>query len=439
MRTSPTIATRRVIERLETERVGRDAPPDALDSAPSWPEPAERWSSSWRVPSERSPSSWLAPAWPWPSSSRAPASRRPSSWRVPSSSPPSWRVPASAVAFLLAGARLAVAFFLAGASLGRGLLLRSGLPRCCHAWCLLGGGCLLGSRTLGSSRSPSPGIARSMLLRGESNDSTTKDACRPPRQLLGALRGRIGHEAQWHVALRAVDGDVCAVRREAIDGALDLGAHAGWWLTKARKASGSLTGSGGASAAAAGAATAAGATAAPPPLVACRSPTRPWSGGRGDPPSPPRRPRRRGSARRCGAPAAPLRRRLLRGRLLRRRLLRRPWSPSQRVAAATRRLATPRTGERSTNTQPTSGTGLPPISRPSSKSHVYSPVELLERVVGEDGRVGLARDRSDERVAATDRTGRRATRAHPRAPPLRRLRRSDCRRCDGRRLRRRPQ
>ena len=33
------------------------------------------------------------------------------------------------------------------------------------------------------------------------------------------------------------------------------------------------------------------------------------------------------------------------------------------------RLTGPRTGRRSTNTQPTCGTGLPPIRRPSSKSH----------------------------------------------------------------------
>src|SRR3954453_21351553 len=38
-----------------------------------------------------------------------------------------------------------------------------------------------------------------------------------------------------------------------------------------------------------------------------------------------------------------------------------------------RRLVGPRTGVRGTNTQPTCGTGLPPINRPSSKSHSYEP------------------------------------------------------------------
>ena len=37
------------------------------------------------------------------------------------------------------------------------------------------------------------------------------------------------------------------------------------------------------------------------------------------------------------------------------------------------RLTGPRTGTRSTKTQPTCGTGLPPINRPSSNSHSYSP------------------------------------------------------------------
>ncbi len=38
-----------------------------------------------------------------------------------------------------------------------------------------------------------------------------------------------------------------------------------------------------------------------------------------------------------------------------------------------RRLIGPLTGTRLTKTQPTWGTGLPPIKRPSSKSHAYSP------------------------------------------------------------------
>src|SRR3954454_2845357 len=50
-----------------------------------------------------------------------------------------------------------------------------------------------------------------------------------------------------------------------------------------------------------------------------------------------------------------------------------------------RRLATPRTGERSTNTQPTPAIGLPPMRRPSSNNHVYCPWnswnESLEKTV----------------------------------------------------------
>ena len=38
-----------------------------------------------------------------------------------------------------------------------------------------------------------------------------------------------------------------------------------------------------------------------------------------------------------------------------------------------RRLVGPRTGKRSTKTHPTRGTGLPPMRRPSSKSHLYLP------------------------------------------------------------------
>ncbi len=37
------------------------------------------------------------------------------------------------------------------------------------------------------------------------------------------------------------------------------------------------------------------------------------------------------------------------------------------------RLFGPRTGVRGVKIQPTPGTGLPPINRPSSKSHLYSP------------------------------------------------------------------
>ncbi|HAB57009.1 MAG TPA: hypothetical protein DCE75_03050 [Acidimicrobiaceae bacterium] len=41
--------------------------------------------------------------------------------------------------------------------------------------------------------------------------------------------------------------------------------------------------------------------------------------------------------------------------------------------ARARRLTGPRTGARGTYTQPTSGIGLPPIRRPSSKSHSWVP------------------------------------------------------------------
>src|SRR5829696_3889633 len=39
------------------------------------------------------------------------------------------------------------------------------------------------------------------------------------------------------------------------------------------------------------------------------------------------------------------------------------------AALVTMRLLAPRTGERGAKIQPTPGTGLPPMSRPSSKSH----------------------------------------------------------------------
>src|SRR5436853_2297325 len=50
-----------------------------------------------------------------------------------------------------------------------------------------------------------------------------------------------------------------------------------------------------------------------------------------------------------------------------------PFLVSFRASRTDRRLAGPRTGARSTKTHPTFGTGLPPISRPSSKSHWYWP------------------------------------------------------------------
>ncbi len=56
-----------------------------------------------------------------------------------------------------------------------------------------------------------------------------------------------------------------------------------------------------------------------------------------------------------------------------------------RASRVERRLAGPRTGARRTNTQPTPGTGFPPISRPSSNSQVYWPwnswKESLENTV----------------------------------------------------------
>jgi hypothetical protein len=44
-----------------------------------------------------------------------------------------------------------------------------------------------------------------------------------------------------------------------------------------------------------------------------------------------------------------------------------------RASLTARRLVGPRTGARSMNTQPTWGTGFPPISRPFSNSQGYSP------------------------------------------------------------------
>ncbi len=56
-----------------------------------------------------------------------------------------------------------------------------------------------------------------------------------------------------------------------------------------------------------------------------------------------------------------------------------------RASRVERRLSGPRTGDRSTNTQPTPGMGLPPTRRPSSNSHVYWPwnswKESLEKTV----------------------------------------------------------
>src|SRR5882757_3396231 len=46
------------------------------------------------------------------------------------------------------------------------------------------------------------------------------------------------------------------------------------------------------------------------------------------------------------------------------------FRPAARVAM---RLFGPRTGVRAMNTHPTPGTGFPPIRRPSSNSHSYSP------------------------------------------------------------------
>src|SRR5436190_19928473 len=46
---------------------------------------------------------------------------------------------------------------------------------------------------------------------------------------------------------------------------------------------------------------------------------------------------------------------------------------SLRASRTERRLVGPRTGARRTNTQPTFGTGFPPISRPPSNSQEYWP------------------------------------------------------------------
>ena len=63
----------------------------------------------------------------------------------------------------------------------------------------------------------------------------------------------------------------------------------------------------------------------------------------------------------------------------------RPPPPPPLASRVARRLMGPRTGVREVNTQPMPGTGLPPMRRPSSKSHSYSPWnswnESLDRMV----------------------------------------------------------
>ncbi len=78
--------------------------------------------------------------------------------------------------------------------------------------------------------------------------------------------------------------------------------------------------------------------------------------------------------------------------------------PDPRVAL---RLTGPRTGTRSTHTHPTCGTGLPPIRRPSSKSHVYSPWNSWNESFDSTDGARLVGDAEHERVAPPDRSGRR--------------------------------
>ena len=101
-----------------------------------------------------------------------------------------------------------------------------------------------------------------------------------------------------------------------------------------------------------------------------------------------------------------------------------------------RRLVGPRTGVRITNTQPTLGTGLPPMSRPVVEQPLVVAVELLERVVREHRGVDLVGDLQHEGVAAADGAGRRRDELAGEDRLLER-RRSRTRRCGGRRWRRR--
>ena len=57
------------------------------------------------------------------------------------------------------------------------------------------------------------------------------------------------------------------------------------------------------------------------------------------------------------------------------------------------------------NTQPTWGTGLPPIEPALVEQPAELAVELLERVVGQHDRVDAIRDLQQERVAAPDHAG----------------------------------
>ena len=189
MRTAPTIATAPQ-DRARGARVRRaGAPPDALDSALLGRSAPRAWTSSWSPPSSwRGPSSSQGPrlavlflrpssSWRRPSSSQALSSSPPSSWREPASSLVLRAVDFLAVAFFLAGARLAVAFFFAAVFRGAAMLGASSA----------GGDCS-GSGPWAVDV-PSPGIARSMLLRGESNDSTTKERVSPTESSSLALFG----------------------------------------------------------------------------------------------------------------------------------------------------------------------------------------------------------------------------------------------------------
>ena len=72
-----------------------------------------------------------------------------------------------------------------------------------------------------------------------------------------------------------------------------------------------------------------------------------------------------------------------------------------------RRLAGPRTGDRSMKTQPTCGTGLPPIRRPSSNSHAYWPWNSWKESFESTTASARSAICKHERVAATDRARRR--------------------------------
>ena len=215
----------------------------------------------------------------------------------------------------------------------------------------------------GGATSATPGTARSMLRRGGAKLATAKrHRVAEAHHLTGAARWRRPHEAQRHVAAHVADLHVRAVRRVRLDDGRSPPLPTGWCSTKSRNGSRSLTGP-----PVTGTAAAVG-WAASLPVAGTGSAATASSVLR-------RRPRP-DDVRRLAAWRRPSRATrpggglvgIGIGRLASLLAVRREPAPSLFEPRALR-LTGPFTGTRFTNTQPTCGTGLPPIRRPSSKSH----------------------------------------------------------------------